>query len=204
MQITKRSIEMKHYKYKLLITFLISLIFICDMTCAQDKKGSQQEQTFFPSDDPDEVYIHKPITLPEEAIQTLKSSDAGSKCLKAYDHKFDVAWVVGSEVHLSGAGETAIVVMPNLLLQTPPGTPPDNSCIRGARTVPFWVLRKGDKGYQLLLEVGASALYIDNSRHNGYLDIIASTANFSDTVDVYYRFDGRRYQEFERKVIKRE
>jgi hypothetical protein len=195
---------MKHSKYKLLITLLISLIIICNMTCAQEKKGSQQEQRVFAMDDPDEVYILKPITLPEEAIQTLRSSDSGSICLKAYAHKFDAAWVVGSEVHLSGAGETAIVVMPNLLLQTPPGTPPDNSCILGARTVPFWVLRKGDKGYQLLLEVGASAIFVDESRHNGYSDIIASTANFSDTVDVYYRFDGIKYQEFKRKVIKRE
>lgn len=173
------------------------------MTCAQEK-GAQQEQTFFPSDDPDKVYIYKPITLPEEAIQTLKSSEAVSICLKAYDHKFDSAWVVGSEVHLSNTGEKAIVVMPNLLLQTPSGTPPDNACLRGAHTVPFWVLRKGDKGYQLLLETGASAIFVDESRHNGYLDIIASTANFSDTVDVYYRFDGIKYQEFKRKVIKRE
>jgi hypothetical protein len=193
---------MKHYKYNLFITLLISLIIICDITCAQEKKESQQDQTFFPSDDPDEVYIRKPITLPEKAIQTLKSSEAGSECLRQRN-KFDAAWVVGSEVHLSGTGETAIVVMPNLLLQTPPDTPPDNSCMLGARTIPFWILRKGDKGYQLLLEVGASALYIDNSRHNGYLDIIASTANFSDSVDVYFKFDGKKYQEFERKVIER-
>jgi hypothetical protein len=194
---------MGHSRYKLLITLLISLIIICDMTYAQEKKGAQQEQKFFPSDDPDEVYIRKPITLPEEAIKTLKSSEAGLECLRQ-EHKFDAEWVVGSEVHLSNAGEKAIVVMPNLLLHTPSGTLPDNSCMRGARTIPFWVLRKGDMGYQLLLETRASAIYIDNSRHNGYLDIIASTDNFSDSVDVYYRFDGRRYQEFERKVIKRE
>jgi hypothetical protein len=32
-------------------------------------------------------------------------------------------------------------------IQTPPGEHPANTCLRGAYTIPFWVLRKGDKGY---------------------------------------------------------
>lgn len=196
-------ITMGHSRYSLFITLVISLIIICNLTCAHEIKESQQEQKFFPSDDPDEIFIRKPITLTEEVIQTLKRSEAGLECIRQ-EQKFEAEWVVGSEIHLDNSGETAIVVMPNLLLQTPPGKFPDNSCMRGARTVPFLVLRKGDKGYQLLLEVGASSLEIINSSHNGYLDIIASTANFSDSVNVYYRFDGKRYQESEKKVIKRE
>lgn len=184
-------------KYKLLIALLVSLIIITsDMTCAQDKKGSQQEQRAFFSDDPDKVYIRKPITLPDAAIQTLRSSETGLECLKT-GHKFDAAWVVGSEVHLDGAGETAIVVMPKFFLQPPL----DNSCILGAHVTTFWVLRKGDKGYQLLLGTKASELLVDNSKHNGYLDIIAYIVNFSDTDALQYRFDGRRYQEYGRKVI---
>jgi hypothetical protein len=186
---------MKHSKYKLIIALLMSLIITNDMTCAQDKKGSQQEQRAFFSDDPDKVYIRKPITLPDAAIQALRNSETGSKCLEQ-QRKFDAAWVVGSEVHLNGAGETAIVVMPKFFLKPPL----DNSCMLGARTTTFWVLRKGNKGYQLLLETRASELLVDNSRHSGYLDIITYIVNFSDTDAVYYRFDGRRYQEFERKV----
>ena len=128
-------------KYKLLIAFIVTLIITGDMTCAQDKKSSQQEQRVFAIDDPDEVYIRKPITLPDEAIQTLRSSETGSVCLKI-EHQFDPAWVVGSEVHLDGAGETAIVVMPRFFLKPPL----DNSCMLGARTTTFWVLGKEDKG----------------------------------------------------------
>ncbi len=187
---------MKHSKYRLLIALFMSLIITSNMTCAQDKKRSQQEQRAFSSNGPDEVYICKPITLPDAAIQTLRSSETGSECLKQ-EHKFDAAWVIGSEVHLDGAGGTAIVVMPKFFLKPPL----DNSCMLGARTTTFWVLGKGDKGYQLLLETRASSLYVDNLRHNGYLDIITYIINFSDTDAVYYRFDGRKYQEYERKII---
>jgi hypothetical protein len=188
-------------KYKLLIILLMSLAITSDMNYSQDKKKSQQEQRSFSIDTPDEVYIHKPITLPDAAIKILRSSETGLICLKEYDHKFDPAWVVGSAVHLS-AGETGIVVLPKVFKE-PADTMPRNDCMLGAHTNTFWVLRKGDKGYQLLLETEASSLYVENSMHNGYLDITAETFNFSDTDAVYYRFDGRRYQEYKRKVTKR-
>ena len=186
-------------KYKLLIALLMFLVITGDINVAQDTKESQQEQRSFSSDDPDEVFIRKPITLPDEAIQTLKNSGAGSECLKQ-GHKFDAAWVVGSEVHLNSSGETAIVVMPKFFLQPPL----DNSCILGASNNTFWVLRKEDEGYQLLLETTALGLELEKSRHNGYLDITTYVhINFSETATVYYRFDGRRYKEFKRKIAKR-
>ena len=183
-------------KYKLLIAFLMFLVITGGINIAQDTKESQQEQRTFSSDDPDEVYVGNPITMPDTAIQTLRNSETGSVCLEI-EHRFDPSWVVGSEVNLDGAGETAIVVMPKFFIKPPL----DNSCMLGAHTTTFWVLGKGDKGYQILLETRASSLYVDNSRHNGYLDIITYINNFSDTNAVYYRFDGRKYQEFERKVI---
>jgi hypothetical protein len=187
-------------KYKLLLALFMSLVITGDMNVAQDKKGSQQEQRFFPVENPDEVYIRKPITVPDAAIQTLRSSDTGLRCLEEYDHKFDPAWVVGSEVHLEGSGETAIIVMPKLDLQLPL----DNSCMRGAANNTYWVLLKGNKGYQLLLETMALGLEVEDSRHNGYLNIITYVhLNVSETATVYYRFNGKRYQEYKRKVTKR-
>lgn len=74
----------------------------------------------------------------------------------------------------------------------------------GAANNTFWVLRKGDKGYQLLLETKALGLDLEKSRHNGYLDITTYVhISVSETATVYYRFDGRRYQEFKQKITKR-
>jgi hypothetical protein len=193
---TNKSWIISNYHYPKPATDLLNIL--ADMNVAQDKKGLQQEQRSFSSDDPDEVFIRKPIKLPDEAIQTLRTSEAGSECLRQ-ERKFDATWVIGSEVHLGNAGDTAIVVMPKFFKDSNP-----NICMKGAANNTFWVLQKGNNGYQLLLETMALGLGLEESRHNGYLDITTYVhINVSETATVYYRFDGRRYQEFKQKITKR-
>jgi hypothetical protein len=194
----RRKNAMQRRKYKLLIALCPTLLIAWTAIIAQDKKvPDRQEQTFFTCDPaPDEQYARAPITLPENAIQILKKSEAASRCHTA---QIDTAWFVGSKIHLADAGETDIIVMPSLM----DGFPPPNMCVRGAHTNPYWVIRKVNNGYHILFDTNASTLSVMDSRTNGYRDIEITFINLRTTITEEYHFDGTIYKQHRRQVTVR-
>lgn len=69
------------------------------------------------------------------------------------------------------------------------------SCLCGAQNCGFWIYRKKNQEYELLLQgAGSTKVSAGSNSRNGYRDIISeSHASAMETIVRTYRFDGREY-----------
>jgi hypothetical protein len=70
------------------------------------------------------------------------------------------------------------------------------SCLCGAQNCGFWIYRKKNRQYELLLKgAGSTRVRAVRSSINGYHDIVSeSHASAIETIIRTYRFDGKEYQ----------
>lgn len=171
-------------------------------------KDQQSEQTSFGAEAaPGEVLIKKPVQVPDAALQVLRDTLVRGtlNCIKNRDgltaEQVPASWFVGSEIHLSGPGETDLVVQPADMTRESP--PPYNTCLFGAHVVPFWVIRENPSGrYSLLLETYAVGLDVLDSRTNGYRDIQTEDTTAVTYTTILYQMAVAQYQLAEKKTTK--
>jgi hypothetical protein len=136
------------------------------------------EQSHFGS----EEEIDRPTAVPEEIVQTIRQ-------IRKEPYEIQPEWLQASEIHLDGPNEIDLIVV---------GT----GGLRGAHIVPFWVFRKKQTGYELVLATGGDALSVLKTRWKGFRDINGYGIGLAgaEITTVTYRFDGQRYQEFKTKT----
>jgi hypothetical protein len=145
-----------------------------------DSKGSPHEQSDFGAD---EEKLDRPATVPDEVVQTIRQID------QAPPDKLPAEWLLASEIHLDGPHEVDLIVM---------GT----GGLRGAHIVPFWVFRKKQAGYELVLATGGDGLSVLKTRWKGFREINALGIGLAGR-EIYtttFRFDGERYQKFRQRT----
>ena len=136
------------------------------------------EQSHFGS----EEEIDRPIAAPEEVVQTIRQIHKGTSEVQAL-------WLQASEIHLDGSNEIDLIVV---------GT----GSLRGAHVVPFWVFRKKQTSYELVLATGGDALSVLKTRSKGFREINAYGIGLAgaEITTTTFKFDGRHYQKFETKT----
>jgi hypothetical protein len=174
-----------------------------------EKVGPRQnhvEQVNFNSEIglPGEVFVKRPVEIPEGGLEVLRNTERIRRCLKTgrlKPEEVPSSWFVGSEIHLDGSNEVDLVVLPNVPKIVAHDFPPNldpGVCQLGAHTGPFWVLRNSGGHFELLLETNVQFLGVMDSKTKGFRDIRGDTG-FVDGIDsITYRFDGTRYKAAER------
>jgi hypothetical protein len=150
-----------------------------------DKKAPPAEQTSFSCED--EKFEH-PVQLNESAMKALAREKNFADLLIAEKLEADVEpekWFTASEIHLSSPAETDLIVMGTHLA-------------RGAYTSAFWVLRKSPDGYRVVFRDDAHDLQLQETRTNGFRNILAAVPTLRYVSTAEYAFDGTTY-----KIIKR-
>jgi hypothetical protein len=154
----------------------------------QAKKHPSQEQIRFGL----EESVNHPIPVPDLVLAALKTDSEvrTSRCVDEDQPSPTVSasWFEASQIHLDGPGEIDLLVKAK------------NGCLFGANIGPFWIFRKTQRGYELVLNVSALGLELLPSRTNGHKDVSAVAVAGGEAVTVIYKFNGRRYQESGNKV----
>ena len=102
--------------------------------------------------------------------------------------RISASWFEASQIHLDGPEEIDVLVKAK------------NACLFGANIGPFWIFRKTQRGYELVLNVSALGVELLPSRTSGHKDVSAGAVAGGKSVIVFYKFDGHRYQESGNKV----
>jgi hypothetical protein len=153
------------------------LIFMSRSGSAQGTNpGKNKEQSAFSSE---EKSVDKPAILPADAIEAIRKTDQHN-----YEqHEITGNDLVASEIHLDGNGEMGLIVV---------GV---GINLRGAHLVPFWILRRTNQGYEVLLSTGGDDLFVLPKKWRGYrvievVNLIAGRAYVAT-----YKYDGTQYRQ---------
>ncbi len=131
--------------------------------------------------------IQRPVTLRRAALDALSRDASVAYCLEnegLSPKELPANWFVASEIHLDGANESDLVVLP--------GGP--NACFLGANTAQMWVLRNTQRGFKLVLSQIGLGMGVLTTRTNGLrdIDVGAAVGGYDDSID--YKFDGESYK----------
>lgn len=149
----------------------------------QTKKRPSKEQTRFGL----EQSVVQPVPIPDGVLAMLgtDSEVRTSRCVDQGHQSPDIAasWFEAAQIHLDGPEEIDLLVKAK------------DGCLFGANIGPFWIFRKTQHGYELLLDVSALGVELLPSQTNGHKDVSAGAVAGGKAAFVFYKFDGRRYQE---------
>jgi hypothetical protein len=187
-----------------LAPFLIFALFGSTLAAQKVAKEQPSEQPNFGSEAvPGEVFISQPVEIPESILEVLRTTNTVSHCLKQGRIKAEqvpAVWFVGSQIHLNGAEEGDIIVLPNVTKMVARESPDlEGRCLLGAHAGPFWVLRNKGGKYELLLETHGDSLQVLDSITKGYRDLKALTLFSDKAISTTFRFDGEKYKPSERQ-----
>jgi hypothetical protein len=143
-------------------------------------KDTKHEQSDFGAD---AEKLDRPAIVPDEVVQKIREVD------NAPPDELPAEWLLASKIHLDGPNEIDLIVM---------GT----GGLRGAHVVPFFVFRKKEGRYELVLSTGGDGLSVLNTKWHGFREISAYGIGFAgrETTTVTFRFDGQQYQKFKEKT----
>jgi hypothetical protein len=162
---------------------LVAAIVTTSLAATQKQRPSKEsprEQADFGAD---QEKLDRPVPVPDQVVQAIRDVD------KAPPDELPAEWLLASGIHLDGPNEIDLIVL---------GT----GGLRGAHTVPFWVFRKKQTGYELVLATGGDGLSVLKTRWKGFREINALGIGFAgrEITTVTYRFDGQHYQKFNEKT----
>ena len=154
----------------------------------QAKENSPQEQTRFGL----EESVARPVSIPEAVLSILGDDSevrtSGCAVNDQTANKISASWFEASQIHLDGPKEVDLLVKAK------------DGCLFGANIGPFWIFRKTQQGYELLLTVNALGVRLLSRTTNGHKDISSGAVAGGKFVSVFYQFDGHRYVEAGSKV----
>ena len=173
-----------------LVVLLAPAIFVATVLADDQprQKGSAGDEQSHFSEELLVAPIQKPSKLPEGLLQQLRTDSIAVKASKpcpkqnGSSDEIDASWFQTSEIHLDGPDEIDLIVLPR------------NQCLNGVNVGPFWIARKLDNEYRLILSTGGHDLEILNTRYRGYRDVRVSTATATMITTIDYRFNGLQYQ----------
>jgi len=176
----------------LLLILLLSLSPVASRAQASGQ-GSRDEQSSFGTEEvPGRPRVMRPLPVPSAVLQILETDEMVKSCLE--DNPLPPgrrlgSWFVASEVHLDGPAETDFVVVPSFQGE-------ERMCFQSVAGIGwFWIFRKVETQYRLVLKAAGNGLSVLETRSNGYRDIQTSTLGQAGKylTTLSFRFDGERY-----------
>lgn len=149
------------------------------MECQMQQRPKRQEQRIFGVENP----IENPTVVPPDVLKSLRDDSRVKSCLTNGADEFSESWFRASNIQLHGGNARDLIVQSS------------EPCLAGANIAPFWIFKKTQRGYDLILSTDALGLEILSSTTNGYRDIRGTQATAEKTINVVFRFDGRMYKD---------
>jgi hypothetical protein len=170
------------------VLLIIAALLARGAESQQTEKRPSQEQMRFGL----EESVNQPVPIPDAVLAMLRTDSEvrTSRCVDQGQPSPDISasWFEASQIHLDGPEEIDLLVKAK------------DGCLFGANIGPFWIFKKTQHGYELLLDVSALGLELLPSRTNGHKDVSVGAVAGGKAVSAFHKFDGRRYQESENKV----
>jgi hypothetical protein len=168
-----------------IIGVLLSLLCCSSVALAQAPGGAKHEQTHFALEEP----FERSVPLPPSVLKILRADKSNREGFegcpgRGAEKEIPASWFVASEATLK-RGES-----PGLVVRA------ENGCLWGANIGPFWVFRRVNGRYELVLSQSALGLELLNTRTNGYRDIetCAAVAAGRYLVCLKYKFANGKYR----------
>jgi hypothetical protein len=136
--------------------------------------------------------VERPVPIPNDVLAILREDESVRSLLDDQGistDKLPSTWFSASSVHLGDSSETDMVIK---------GEEP----ITGANVTTFWVFVATPRGHELVLTTVAHDLLVRNERKNGRPEIQTMSATALKATIVSFRFNGRRYQQFQTQAEK--
>jgi hypothetical protein len=167
------------------------------LTAQHVKLKEQKEQSNF-GIELEVVPIQLPVALRPAALDALSKDARVASCLENEGltaKELPANWFVASEIHLGGASESDLVVLPGgRLPDTPAGEISPNACFLGANTAQMWILRDTQRGFKLVLSQIGLGMNVLATRTNGLRDIEVGAAVGGYDESIHYKFDEESYK----------
>lgn len=119
-------------------------------------------------------------------VQCVQSKALGTEQLNAH-------WFVARSIRLSNSTETDLYIRPRMLPGFPETRKSESGCWDGGGSLPLWILRNSERGFRVVLNIGADNFHVLSSSSHGLRDI-ALTWDGGDSINtVTFQFDGKQY-----------
>jgi hypothetical protein len=153
------------------------------VTLGQNPSRTANPQTLFQL----EERFTDPSPLPASVLETLQADTSNQQLFencptRGSQHTIPSSWFLAAEVDLKRGDLSGLVVRA------------DNCCLWGANIGPFWVFRRTNIGYELVLDASALGLELLDTRTNGYRDIRLSSAFGGEVHSTVFKFIEGRYR----------
>lgn len=126
--------------------------------------------------------VEHPVPIPDSIMVLLRADKLVTSCLKTENvTEAPTTWFQAGAIHLHKGDQIDFVVLPN------------NECLYGAMSDPFWVFGQNGNGYDLLLRSDLLGIAVLNSKTNEYRDIRATFIVSGARSSVKFKFDGHKY-----------
>jgi hypothetical protein len=155
-------------------------------------RGENEQSSFAVEEIPGEPRIRHPLPVPNEALEELRRDETVNSCLAENPLKSGKSlssWFLASEIHLDGSNEADLVVVPRFLGQ-------EGMCFQTPTGVGlFWIFRKNDGRYELVLRTWGGSLEVLAAKTSGYRKVKTGTLGQAgrNLTDITFHFDGARY-----------
>ncbi len=168
---------------------VIMTVGLFAVACAAQsvKRAGVKEQSRFSAEDDT---VNRPVDVPEGVLQILRRDERVRLYLEAEEkspEELTTASFLASQIHLDGVDEVDLIVI-------------GEDRLRGANVVVFWIFRKSPQGYKLILKVAAHDLEVLNTRWKRFRNIRIFSLTAGTISTVVFRFDGKKYQEYQSKL----
>jgi hypothetical protein len=179
------------------LLFILSAKPAQSQTASEVRHGREQSNFFSTEQGSSEPLVKRPVSIPDAVLQILKTDDGVQSCLENNPLTPGEplnSWFIASEVHLDGAHESDLIVLPNASSKGDVYL-----CFHSVSGIGwFWVFRPIGRGYLLALAAPGDVLNILNARTSGYRDIQTKTGTAAGRflTTTTFRFGGERYQEY--------
>jgi hypothetical protein len=190
-QIQRASALGEKMKSQVVVSFLLAFIALGQMQVLGQRSGGEQT-SFAVEEIPGEPRVKRPIPVPDAAVEALRTDEGVTSCLRdnplAPEQSLS-SWFVASAIHLDGAKEADVVVVPSFRGQ-------ESMCFQTPAGIGlFWVFRENGGRYELVLRTWGGGLEILTARTNGYRDVRTGTLGQAgrDLTNTTFHFDGIRY-----------
>lgn len=154
--------------------------------------GKNEQSSFAVEEIPGESRIRHPLPVPSQALEELQSDKGVKSCLAdnpLESGKSLSSWFLASEIRLDGSNEADLVVVPSFLGQ-------ESMCFQTPAGIGlFWIFRKNNGRYELVLRTWGGNLEVLATKTNGYRNVKTGTLGQAgrNLTDIKFHFDGTRY-----------
>ena len=179
-----------------IVVFLLLVVTMSLLSQIAANHSQQQQSSFGTEEAPGEPLVERPVPIPDAVMRSLEMDNDVKGCL-SYNPlapgQLQSSWFSASEIHLNGALERDLVILPSNSTHEP-----NYECFHSASGIGwFWIYRRIGERYQLVLKAAGNGLEILKTRANGCRKI--QTASNSQAgryvTTVTFCFDGKLYRE---------